>query len=78
MNKDNKIYKTYEVNENCILQSESINNPILICSECCESKFIILASGKRLRAFKIYSDPIKPKPPKIKIDLKSLIFLNPL
>ena len=32
---------TYEVGENCILQSESNNNPILICSECCESKFII-------------------------------------
>ena len=32
---------TYEANENCILQSESTNNPILICSECCESKFLI-------------------------------------
>ena len=50
---------TFEADSECIISGESTNNPILSCTSCCESKFIIIdgsvTEGPANQALKRYN-----------------------
>jgi len=49
---------TFEINSECIISGETVNDPILSCSDCCNSKFIItdgaVTEGPANQALKKY------------------------
>ena len=50
---------TFELNSDCIVSGNNLNDPILTCKDCCNSKFIIndgsVTDGKANQALKRYN-----------------------